>query len=148
MSPAEGRELLRFALDYRRLDAPLGYSCLDLARETRHRRQDDLQRTAIPFGNQRQRFAKGLGEPVDFSPATPRENEEHRACRLREPNPFAGGRTKARQALDQRVADIAAGRTAQPGMHRRLEGQEREDMVDEAFDPARPPRTPYPHRGR
>ena len=41
--------------------------------------------------------------------------------------------------LDQRMADIGAGRSAEPRMHGRLERQEREHMIDIGAHRARPP---------
>ena len=55
---------------------------------------------------------------------------------------------KSRQPLDQRMADIDAGRPAEPLMRRRLERQDREHVIDITAHGARPARPPCPDRGR
>ena len=77
VAPPEGRELVGFAFDHCRLDAPLRDACLDLVGEAGHRRQKDLERAAVPICEQRQGFAEGLRQPIDLPLAAPRQNEEH-----------------------------------------------------------------------
>ena len=115
MRPAEGRELLRLALDDRRLHRPVGDARPDLVDKPRHRGQHappaarPPPRRAAPF----RRTAPSGGRPrsagCPAAPAAPAARRSPRAAR----SPARG--RKSAEPCDQRVADIGAGRPADAG---------------------------------
>ena len=86
-------------------------------------------------------------QPADLARAAARQDQDKR--RIGTPAPrLVGVRTQIGQALDQRMADIDAGRAAEPPMRRRLERQDRQHAIDIGAHGARAPGPPGPDRRR
>ena len=140
MGAAEGRELLLFALDDARPHRPVRGALAGsrppgaappAARPRPARTRSLTSATVSPNG--RISRAISLRRLPGSTSSTGR-----RAFASGGRSPGAG--RSAVEPLDERMADIGAGRAAEVAVHRRLERQDREDMVDEAAPSAAPGR--------
>ena len=94
----------------------------------------------------RQGLAEDRQQPADLAGAAARQHQNERR-RFAGDGLFRPG-TQLRQPFGQRMADINAGRTAEPPMCRRLERQDREYAIYIIAHGPGPPRPPRPYRGR
>src|SRR5580704_12710632 len=111
-----------------------------------HGRQHKVHR-ARARGNLLDRGAEGAEQMPDFATPASRQDQHDgriRAAALR----FLGIGPQFGDALDQRMANITARRTAELDVHRRLERQDGEDLIDISAHGARAAGPPRPDRGR
>ena len=141
--PAEGGVLGRLAV---RRGAP-GASQASARRSIRARWRVTAGSTAS-IGPKRAVSRASVGaedrhQPLDLGAARTRQDAQDRR-----PRPAGVGLGRAgpqlREPLDQRVADIGAGRAVQAPVRLRLERQQGQHVVDEGAHPRRPPRPPGP----
>ena len=114
------------------LHRPRGDARADLLGEARNRRQhapragptrSAISATVSPKGS--------ISRLTSLAPAA-RQDEERSGSPGAERRPLARRRAQHVEPLDQRMADIGAGRTAEPPVDLRLERQDRQQLVDEA----------------
>ena len=147
MRDPERRPLLLLADHDARLHRPVLQRLGDRLLQMRHGRQHQFERHALrrAAGPASRRTPPcGGGSRCGGCPAAPAAPA---AARRAAPARRRSGRSEP-SLLDQGMADIAAGRPAQPAIGLRLERQQRQHVIDIAAHRARPARPPRPDRRR
>ncbi len=143
---AERRALFLFADHDSRRDRPAPRALGNGFLQMRHGRKHELERHAL--GPQpRQRLAEHRHVVPDLAAPASRQHQQHRR-RLVPAFLLLDGGPQARDLLGQGMADIAAGRPAQPAVFLRFERQQRQHVIDIDAHRLRPAGPPCPDRGR
>ena len=114
--------------------------------QMRHGRQDQFERHALGL-QPAQRLAEYRHVVPDLAAAASRQHQQNRR-RLVPALLLVGVGPQRGDLLGQGMADIAAGRPAQPAIGLRFERQQRQHMIDIDAHRARPAGPPRPDRGR
>ncbi len=133
-----------------RAHRPAGQRLLDQRANGVDRRDDDLE-GPVPLGQQPHRFAEGLHETAHLRRAAAGQHQQNGLCRIElEPRRHLGliEAPDPVQLLDQRMADIGAGRSAEALVRGRLERQQPHHVIDIGAHLAGPARPPRPHARR
>src|SRR4051794_13729733 len=109
------------------------------------RRQRQGHRPAELRDRAPERGAEGLHQPRDLRAAAAGQDEQLDRIFVERP-PFARAWAQIGHPLDERMADIGAGRTIKTAQRFRLERLDGEDMIDVRAHPARAPGAPGPDR--
>lgn len=142
-----GGILVGRAIDNMRSNGPTGSSLSDQLTQMAHGRNDDVDLLVL-LGKPRHGLSENIDEVINLRAPAAGQHEQHRpaignAEALRQLPTVRG--LDLVQALDQRMTDIRADRSAKTRMRSRFERQQGQHMIDVATHALGPTRPPRPH---